>query len=244
MTSTTVIHGAPARAGTTANALLIPADPKVPVSGLTVDGPDDVREAVGGQLQGFAWPADPTVWGYARAIGTYLAAENHNARATSMLNPHGAWITGDVVLVACEDHRHRECSLPARLAALITDPKELPEPTLTYGGVTAAFYAWEISREQERTVTAILTITSVPTLHGPIGANEYTAILETRHERPDLFGAQICCHGITTAHCLLRQRGVLISRDNTSNFADRALATVNALYAVADERVGSHFQGA
>lgn len=227
---------------TAANALLLPADPAKPVRGLTLEGLDDVQLAVGGHVEGFASDADPSLWGYTRAGGV-LAGGAPNARATSLLKPHGAWIIGDAVLAACEDHQHHKCELPPRLAALTADPPALPEPTISARGNTAAFHAWELTRDERggRTM-AVLTITLCPALEEPVGlADEYTAMLATRREGPDLFGGRVCIDGLTSAHCVLRERGVAIDRNSTSRFAGLALATVRALYAVGDERITAHF---
>jgi hypothetical protein len=244
VTSTIATHDAPVHSASTVNALLLPADPAEPIGGLTVEGLHDVRAAVGGQLEGFSCPADPTVWGYACAVGNQLAGGDANARATSILNPHGPWITGNVVLVAAEDHHHDACTLPPRLATLLAEPEVLPEPSISARGNTAAFHAWELVRDDNGgTVMAVLTIALCPALEEPIGlAEEYTATLATRRERPDLFGGRICCDGLSTAHCVLREGGVAICRNNTGRFAALALATVNALYAVGDERVTTHFR--
>lgn len=243
MTSTTLAKPATAHTSTAVNALLLPADPAKPISGLTVEGLDDVRQAVGGHVEGFASDADPALWGYTRA-GSLIAGGPPNARATSLLKPDGAWIIGDAVLAACEDHQHHKCELPPRLAALIADPQALPEPTISARGNTAAFHAWELARTQDGSrVMAVLTITLSPALGEPIGlAEEYTAMLATRREAPDLFGGRICTDGLTSAHCVLRERGTAICMNNTSRFAGLALATVRALYAVGDERVTAHFR--
>jgi hypothetical protein len=241
VTSTTVANSATAHRSRAVNALLLPADPAKPISGLTVEGLDDVRQAVGGHVEGFASVADPALWGFTKAGS--LAGGQPNARATSILKPDGSWIIGDAVLAACEDHQHHKCELPPSLAALIADPKTLPEPTISARGNTAAFHAWEIARTRDGgRVMAVLTITLSPALEEPIGlAEEFTAMLATRREAPDLFGGRICTDGLTTAHCVLRQCGTAICGDNTSRFAGLALSTVRALYAVGDERITAHF---
>jgi hypothetical protein len=241
VTSTSVADPAPAQA-TTVNALLLPADPAKQIRGLTVQGLDDVRRVVGGHVEGFASAADPSLWGYTRA-GGILVGGAPNARATSLLKPDGAWISGDVILTACEDHQHDTCELPPKLAALIDDPPALPEPTFSARGNTAAFHAWELARDEHGARSmAVLTITLCPALEEPIGlADEYTAMLAARRERPGLFGGRICADGLTAAHCVLRERGIAIGRNNTSRFAGAALATVRALYAVGDERVTGYF---
>jgi hypothetical protein len=241
VTSTTVANPAPVQA-TAANALLLPADPVRPLRGLTVEGLDDVRLAVGGHVEGFASDADPSLWGYTRAGGV-LAGGAANARATSLLKPGGAWIIGDAVLAACEDHQHHKCELPPRLAALLTEPPALAEPTISTRGDTAALHAWELARDNRGgRLMAVLTITLSPTLEEPAGlADEYTALLATRREGPDLFGGRVCIDGLTSAHCVLRERAVTVDRSNTSRFASLALATVRALYAVGDERITAHF---
>jgi hypothetical protein len=229
-------------AGTRAGALLLPADPRRPIQRLTVEGLDDVRAAVGGQIEGFAYPGDPGVWGYASAIGKCVPGGEPNARATSLLDPDGAWITGDVVLVAFDEHRQQR-DLPARFVDLIDRPEVLGEPTLSARGSAAAFHAWEISGDERGgRVMAVLTISLFPALEEPIGlAEEYTAMLCTRSERSDLFGSRLCCDGPRLAFCVRRERGVAVCRNNTCRFAALALATVNALYAVGDERVLTHF---
>jgi hypothetical protein len=229
-------------AGPRAGALLLPADPRQPIRRLKVEGLDDVRAAAGGQIEGFACPSDPSVWGYASAIGKCVAGGEPNARATSLLDPDGAWITGDVVLLAFDDHRQQR-DLSARFAALIDEPSVLGEPTLSARGNAAAFHAWEISRDERGgRVMAVLTITLCPALEEPIGlAEEYTALLSTRAERSDLFDNRLCCDGPRTAFYVRRERGVAVCRNNTCRFAALALATVNALYAVGDERVLAHF---
>jgi hypothetical protein len=229
-------------AGPRTGALLLPADPRRPIQRLTVESLEDVRDAVGGQIEGYAWTGDPSVWGYASAIGKCVPGGEPNARATSLLDPNGAWITGDVVLVAFDEHRQQR-DLPARFVDLIDRPEVLAEPTLSARGGAAAFHAWEISRDERgSTVMAVLTITLSPALEDPIGlAEEYTAMLSTRSERSDLFGSRLCCDGLRTAFCVRRERGVAVSRNNTSRFAALALATVNALYAVGDERALAHF---
>jgi hypothetical protein len=229
-------------AGPAAGALLIPADPRQPLRRLAVEDLDDVRAVVGGQIEGFASPEDPSVWGYASAIGKYVAGGATNARATSMLNPNGAWITGDVVLVAFDDHR-QQCHLPARFDALIAERDVLPEPTLSARGSTAAFHAWELAGDEHGgRLMAVLTVTLCPALEEPVGlAEEYTAVLSTRRERVDLFGSRICSDGPHTGLYVLRERDVPVCRNNISRFAAAALATLNALYAVGDERVTAHF---
>ncbi len=241
MTSTTVANPAPAQA-TTVNALLLPADPSMPIRGLTVEGLNDVCRAVGGHVEGFASASDPSLWGYTSAGGV-LAGGTANARATSLLKPDGAWIVGDAVLAACENHQHDRCELPPRLAALIADPPVLPDPTISARGNTAAFHAWELARDERGgRVMAVLTLSLCPALEEPVGlAEEYTAMLATRREGPDLFGGRVCIDGLTSVHCVLRERGSAIGRNNTSRFAGLALATVKALYAVGDERITDHF---
>jgi hypothetical protein len=244
VTSTTVVTPAPAQP-TAVNALLLPADPAKPIRGLTVDGLDDVRLAVGGHVEGFASDGDPSLWGYTSA-GGMLAGAAPNARATSLLKPDGAWIVGDVVLAACEDHQHHTCELPPRLAALLADPPTLPDPTISARGNTAAFHAWELARDERGArAMAVLTISLCPAVEEPVAlAEEYTAMLATRREGPDLFGGRVCIDGLTSAHCVLRERGSAIGRTNTSRFAGLALATVSALYAVGDERITAHFTAA
>lgn len=229
--------------GPKAGALLLPADPRRPIRRLTVEGLEDVRAAVGGQIEGFACPSHPSVWGYASAIGKCVAGGEPNARATSLLDPDGVWITGDVVLVSFDDHRQQR-DLPTRFAALVDEPEVLGEPTLSARGSAAAFHAWEISRDERGgRVMAVLAITLCPALEEPVGlAEEYTALLSTRAERSDLFGSRLCCDGPRTAFCVRRERGVAVCRNNTGRFAALALATVNALYAVGDERVLAHFK--
>lgn len=224
------------------NALLLPADPARPMRGLAVKGLDDVRQAVGGHVEGFASTADPSLWGYTSAGGV-LAGGTPNARATSLLKPNGAWIIGDAVLAACEDHQHQKCELSPRLAALITDPPLLPEPTNSGRGNTAAFHAWELAADEHGgRVMAVLTIGLLPALEEPAGiAEEYIALLATRREAPDVFGGWVGIDGLSAVHCVLRERGRPIGRSNTSRFAGRALATVRALYAVGDERITGHF---
>lgn len=240
MTRKTVTHPKNVQTSSAYNALLLPADPTKPIRGLALEGLDDVRQAVGGRVEGFICGADPTLWGYTSAG---LAGGETNARATSLLRPNGAWLTGDIVLAASDDHHHLKCSLPPHLAVLLAEPEMLPEPTFSARGNTAAFHAWEISGDHDgHRVMAVLTVTLCPALEQPIGvAEEYTAMLSTRHERPDLFGGRICTDGLSTAHCVLRERGTAICRNNTSRFAALALATVNALYCVGDERVTAHF---
>ncbi|MGH2903059.1 MAG: hypothetical protein ACRDK7_05665 [Solirubrobacteraceae bacterium] len=241
--TTRVLQHVHSGAGPRAGALLLPADPRKPIRGLTVEGLDDVRAAVGGQIEGFAYPSDPSVWGYASAIGKCVPGGEPNARATSLLDPDGPWISGDVVLVAFDDDHRQQRDLPARFGALIDEPAVLGEPTLSARGNAAAFHAWEISRDERGgRVMAVLTITLCPALEEPIGlAEEYTAMLSTRSERSDLFGSRLCCDGPRTAFCVRRERGVAVCRNNTCRFAALALATVNALYAVGDERVLAHF---
>lgn len=241
MTSTTAVTLAPAQA-TAVNSLLLPADPREPIRGLTIEGLNDVRLAVGGHVERFASDTDPSLWGYTRA-GGMLTGGVPNARATSLLKPDGAWIVGDTVLAACEDHQHHTCELTARLAALLADPPTLPEPTISARGNTAAFHAWELARDERGgRVMAVLTISLCPALEEPVAlAEEYTAMLATRREGPDLFGGRVCTDGLTCAHCVLRERGGVIGRTNTSRFAGLALATVSALYAVGDERIIAHF---
>lgn len=241
MTSTTVDTPAPAQA-TAVNALLLPADPAKPIRGLTVEGLDDVCLAVGGHVEGFASTDDPTLWGYTKA-GGMLAGGEPNARATSLLKPDGSWLVGDAVLAACEDHQHHQCELPGRLAALLTNPPKLPDPTISARGNTAAFHAWELARNGRGARTlAVLTISLCPAVEEPISlAEEYTAMLATRREGPDLFGGRVCIDGLTAAHCVLREHGSAIGQNNTSRFAGLALATVSALYAVGDERITAHF---
>lgn len=242
MTSTTISQPKDAQIASAYNALLLPADPTKPICGLALEGLDDVRQAVGSRVEGFACDADPTLWGYTSAVSCLDGGEK-NARATSLLKPNGEWLIGDVVLAASEDHHHRECSLPPRLAVLLGESEMLPEPTFSARGNTAAFHAWEISGDHHgHRVMSVLTVTLFPALEEPIGvAEEYTAMLSTRHERTDLFGGRICTDGLSTAHCVLRERGMAICRNNTSRFAALALATVNALYSVGDERVTAHF---
>lgn len=243
MISTTVSHPRDAQIASAYNALLLPADPIKPIRGLTLEGLDDVRQAVGGRVEGLVCDTDPTLWGYTSA-GSSLDGGEKNARATSLLKPNGAWLIGDVVLAASEDHHHHECSLPPRLAVLLGTPQMLPEPTFSARGNTAAFHAWEISGEHHgHRVMSVLTVTLFPALEEPIGvAEEYTAMLFTRYERPDLFGGRVCTDELSTAHCVLRERDTAICRNNTGRFAALALATVNALYSVGDERVTAHFQ--
>lgn len=89
---------------------------------------------------------------------------------------------------------------------------------------------------------AVLTVTLCPALEEPVGlAEEYIAVLSTRRERVDLFGARICSDGPRTGLYVLRERDVPVCRNSTSRFAAAALATLNALYAVGDERVTAHF---
>jgi len=235
VTSTATTQNPSAHPAGTHNAVIIPADPTLPIRGLRIRGLEDLPGVVGGPVQGFPCFTHAGVWGYTR-VGSTLTGGEANARATSLLNPDGSWITGDAVLTAS--------TLPPGVLALAAEPEALPDPTISARGNTAAYHAWEISTDEEhgwREMT-VLAITLYPTLDGPVGlAEEYTAMLSTRLERPDLFGGWVCFDGLSTAHCVLRERGIAITRNNTSSFAARALATLNALYSVGERRVRTHF---
>jgi hypothetical protein len=133
--------------------------------------------------------------------------------------------------------------MPAAFAALIHVPRVLAAPDVSARGNTAAFHAWQLTSSEGHRVMAMLTIMLCPALEEPIGtADEYTAMLSRRTEQDDLFRGRICIDGPQTALCVLRQRGRPVTRSNTGRFAAQALATVNALYEVWDERVCGYFR--
>src|ERR1039458_8806512 len=131
-------------AGARVSALLIPADPERPVQRLEISGKDDLSAALGGHIEGVPCHHDSTIWGYVNTLGKYTAGGEPNARASSVLSPGKGWITGDVVLIAFDEHRE-ECDLPIGIEDRITATERLPTAPLMIRAGRSIVHEWEVN---------------------------------------------------------------------------------------------------
>ena len=231
-------------AGARVSALLIPADPERPVQRLEISGKDDLSAALGGHIEGVPCHHDSTIWGYVNTLGKYTAGGEPNARASSVLSPGKGWITGDVVLIAFDEHRE-ECDLPIGIEDRITATERLPTAPLMVRAGRSIVHEWEVnSSDNGSQLLATLTIGHYPAIdrRAQRYGGEFRALLANRTEEPGLFGETIHGEG-PAAFCVRREGAWSFTDAQLDSFTSLALARLQALYAARDERVTGYFKG-
>ncbi len=146
----------------TYSAIVIPANPEIPLRRITVGGRADLHAAVGGYVEARDYHADPTITAYCHEEAKFVAMPAINRRATRWLGPGlfaGDYVADDVVVCGFTQGQNRDC--PDNFEEMITSAgRPLPEPTALAAEPRTLRLAWDLRmRDPSGRRLAVLTIT-------------------------------------------------------------------------------------
>jgi hypothetical protein len=123
-------------------------------------------------------------------------------------------------------------------------PERLPTAPLILRAGRSIVHEWEVSSDGNGPqLLATLTVGHYPAVdrRAQRYGGEFRALLANRTEEPGLFGETIHGDG-PSAFCVHRESAWSFTDEKLDRFTALALARLNALYAVSDERVTGYFE--
>lgn len=193
----------------------------------TIPVPNHAQNGAGPRVSALLIPADP----------------EQPVRRVAIVSPSEGLVGGDVVLIAFDEH-HEEYDPPAGLEDKIAASEKLPMAPLIVRAGRSIVHEWEVSINGNGSqLLATLTVghyAAIDRRAQQYGA-EFRALLASRTEEPGLFGETIHGEGLAS-FCVHRERTWSFTDEKLDGFTALALARLQALYAVSDDRVRRYFR--